>query len=232
MYNNENNNNNKSIFYLCIANLINRKVIVEYYANKSINELYIKKYIKNIIETILLLNLNPYERHCESINENLKIFSILGKSKFYSCIGIFNSNYPNRIAYKLLENLYEKAFKNQTEIDENNKRNLNDIQLYMVELERDYNDIEKINKIKNIQNDVDSLKISVKNNINGMLENLELVENLNNQSDALREKAKEYKDNAKELKKATWWQNKKLKIAIGGAGIGFGGYFILKLFAK
>lgn len=231
MHNNE-YNSNKNINYICIANLISKKIIVEYYANKSINELFIKKQVKNIIDTILLLNLNSFERHNESINENLKIFAMLGKSKYYSCIAILNSIYPNRFAYKLLESLYDKAFKNQTEIDENNKRELNDIQLFMVQLERDYNDIEKINKIKNIQKDVDEIKINVKNNLNGMLENLELVENLNNQSDALREKAQEYKNNAKELKKATWWQNKKVKIAVGGAGIGFGGYFLLKIFGK
>ena len=231
MHNNE-YNSNKNINYICIANLISKKIIVEYYANKSINELFIKKQVKNIIDTILLLNLNSFERHNESINENLKIFAMLGKSKYYSCIAILNSIYPNRFAYKLLESLYDKAFKNQTEIDENNKRELNDIQLFMVQLERDYNDLEKINKIKNIQKDVDEIKINVKNNLNGMLENLELVENLNNQSDALREKAQEYKNNAKELKKATWWQNKKVKIAVGGAGLGFGGYFLLKIFGK
>ena len=231
MHNNE-YNSNKNINYICIANLISKKIIVEYYANKSINELFIKKQVKNIIDTILLLNLNSFERHNESINENLKIFAMLGKSKYYSCIAILNSIYPNRFAYKLLESLYDKAFKNQTEIDENNKRELNDIQLFMVQLERDYNDLEKINKIKNIQKDVDEIKINVKNNLNGMLENLELVENLNNQSDALREKAQEYKNNAKELKKATWWQNKKVKIAVGGAGIGVGGYFLLKIFGK
>ena len=231
MHNNE-YNSNKNINYICIANLISKKIIVEYYANKSINELFIKKQVKNIIDTILLLNLNSFERHNESINENLKIFAMLGKSKYYSCIAILNSIYPNRFAYKLLESLYDKAFKNQTEIDENNKRELNDIQLFMVQLERDYGDLEKINKIKNIQKDVDEIKINVKNNLNGMLENLELVENLNNQSDALREKAQEYKNNAKELKKATWWQNKKVKIAVGGAGIGFGGYFLLKIFGK
>ena len=231
MHNND-YNSNKNINYICIANLISKKIIVEYYANKSINELFIKKQVKNIIDTILLLNLNSFERHNESINENLKIFAMLGKSKYYSCIAILNSIYPNRFAYKLLESLYDKAFKNQTEIDENNKRELNDIQLFMVQLERDYGDLEKINKIKNIQKDVDEIKINVKNNLNGMLENLELVENLNNQSDALREKAQEYKNNAKELKKATWWQNKKVKIAVGGAGLGFGGYFLLKIFGK
>ena len=232
MHNNNEYNSNKYINYICIVNLINKKIIVEYYANKLINDLFIKKQVKNIIDTILLLNLNSFERHNESINENLKIFAMLGKSKYYSCIAIINSDYPNRFAYKLLESLYDKAFKNQTEIDENNQRELNDIQLFMVQLERDYNDIDKINKIKNIQKDVDEIKINVKNNINGMLENLELVENLNNQSDALREKAQEYKNNAKELKKATWWQNKKVKIAVGGAGIGFGGYFLLKIFGK
>ena len=231
MYNNE-HNSNKYINYICIVNLINKKILVEYCANKLINEAFIKKHVKNIIDTILLLNLNPFERHNESINENLKIYAMLGKSKYYSCIAIIKSDYPNRFAYKLLDSLYDKAFKNQTELDENNKRELNDIQLFMVQLERDYNDIEKINKIKNIQKDVDEIKINVKNNINGMLENLELVENLNNQSDALREKAKEYKNNAKELKKATWWQNKKLTIAVGGAGIGFGGYFLFKIFSK
>ena len=110
------NNNEHNINYICIVNLINKKILVEYYANKLINEIFIKKHVKNIIDTILLLNLNPFERHNESINENLKIYAMLGKSKYYSCIAIIKSDYPNRFAYKLLDSLYDIEFKNQTEL--------------------------------------------------------------------------------------------------------------------
>jgi hypothetical protein len=54
------NNNEHNINYICIVNLINKKILVEYCANKLINEAFIKKHVKNIIDTILLLNLNPY----------------------------------------------------------------------------------------------------------------------------------------------------------------------------
>ena len=76
-----------------------------------------------------------------------------------------------------------------------------------------------VDQIRAIQNDVDEIKTDMKKNMNNMLLNLEIVSNLEHKTDALKEQAKEYKKNAKELKKITWWNNKKITITVGGVGI-------------
>ena len=79
-----------------------------------------------------------------------------------------------------------------------------------------YQEPKNINKIAEIQSDVDSIKIDMKKNINKMVESVDDVNTLQNKSEALRLESNEYKKNAVEIRKITWWQNFKLWIILGG----------------
>ena len=106
-----------------------------------------------------------------------------------------------------------------------------DIQLYMVELERKYRNIVENDKIGIIQEDVDDLKIDIKNNIDKMLTNIEMVSELEEKSNALKNMAIEYKTGTKELKRASWRTNKYTVVA-GGISLGALLYFGAKYFIK
>ena len=136
-------------------------------------------------------------------------------------------NYPERYCYKLLMDLenkslpiinkyYHKTKSNNTNSDEDPfKTYAKDIQLYMVELERKYREVVANDKIKVIQNEVNDIKIEMKENINNMLGNIELVSNLEDKSSALKDMAKDYKLNGRDLKKSTTWKRKNTLIAGG-----------------
>jgi hypothetical protein len=55
---------------------------------------------------------------------------------------------------------------------------------------------------------------------------------LQNTSERIRDGAKTFFENAKELKKVTKWNNRKLTFAVGGVSLAAVGYFIYAFFFK
>ena len=236
----------ETIFYIGIGNLINRKIIVSYSPRERNEKNKYSKESKDIIEKLLLISIMPNERYTESTNDDKrKILNLIDSSGKWVFMIIVIKDYPERYGYKLLNELQKKTldtlnkeYLNKLGFDENLNNNFkntkDDIQLYMVELERNYRDIGQIDKIRNIQNDVNDIKIEMKNNVNQMINNIELTSNLENRSDALRNEAKFFKKEAKKLYKYTWWRNKKITFTVGGIGLGTIGFllskFVFKLF--
>ena len=222
----------ETIFFIGIGNLINRKIIVSYSPRERNEKNKYSKEAKDIIEKLILISIMPNERYTESTNDDKrKILNLIDSSGKWVFMIIVIKDYPERYGYKLLNELQKKTldtlnkeYLNKLGFDENLNNNFkntkDDIQLYMVELERNYRDIGQIDKIRNIQNDVNDIKIEMKNNVNQMINNIELTSNLENRSDALRNEAKFFKKEAKKLYKYTWWKNKKITMTIGGVSLG------------
>ena len=106
-----------------------------------------------------------------------------------------------------------------------------DIQLYMVELERKYRNVVENDKISLIQEEINEVKVDVKKNMDKMLTNIELVSDLEEKSNALKDMAHEYKIGAKDIKKASWRRNK-VTVVAGGLGLSAFIYFGLRFFLK
>ena len=71
-----------------------------------------------------------------------------------------------------------------------------------------------INKINEINIELNEAKDMMKNNIKELSKNVENVEDLEQKAVALKEGAKAYNDQAIKLKRATWWQNCKWLIIL------------------
>jgi hypothetical protein len=234
----------ETIFYIGIGNLINRKIIVSNSPRERNEKNKYSKEAKDIIEKLILISIMPNERYTESSNDDKrKILSLVDSSGKLVFLLTVIKDYPERYGYKLLNELIKnsidklnKEYLNKIGFDENLNENFkrtgDDIQLYMVELERNYRDIGAIDKIRNIQNDVNEIKTEMKNNVNGMLLNIELVSNLEETSDNLRKEAKLFKKEAKKLYKYTWWRNKKITFTVGGIGLGTIGFLLSKFVFK
>ena len=228
----------QTINYIAICNLIDRKIAVEYFPKKKKEtSSKFRQAAKDLIEKLILISITSNERYSESLGEEYKIFSTADASTRWCFLSIVIPNYPERIAYKMLGELENKALYdlNKNYLDkigqeENSsfKKTADSIQLYMCELEQKYRDIGNVDQIKSIQKDVDEIQTDMKSNMNKMILNLELVSSLEHKSDALKQKANDYKISAKELSKATWWSNKKLTVAIGGVGLLTLGFVIFK----
>ena len=242
-YSGSNNKSKNVIYYISIGDLISKRLIVDYFPQEKRNQHIFKDYAKNIIDRLLNISIGPNERYKESISGNKK-FNIITDSKANIAFMILtNDNFPERYSYKLLDELENKSIStiykhyiNSMIIDvleraENFKTFAKDLQLYMVELERKYRSLVENDKIGVIQEDVDDIKVEIKKNMDKMLTNIELVSDLEEKSHALKDMAKEYKVNTKELKRASWRRNK-YTIVAGGLGIGAFIYFGARYFLK
>ena len=242
-YSGSHNNNKNIIYYICIGDLISKRLIVDYFPQGKGNQHIFKDYARNIIDRLLNMSIGPNERYKESIGDNKKFNVEMDNKANVSFMILTNSSFPERYSYKLLMELQDKSIStinkhyiNKVVLDvldraENFKNFAKDIQLYMVELERKYRNIVENDKIGLIQEDVDDIKVDIKRNIDKMLTNIEMVSNLEEKSQALKDMAKEYKTGSKELKRASWRRSRYTFVA-GGLGIGAFLYFGARYFLK
>jgi hypothetical protein len=237
-------NNHKSlILYISIGDLISKRIIVDYFPQGKGNEHKYKEYARNIINKLLTIAIRPNERYKESVDMDSKFNVSMDSKANIAFMILTNDNYPERYAYKLLMELETKSIstiykhyinKNIGDIlalSEYFKNFAKDIQLYMVQLEREYRSHVENDKIRLIQEDIDDVKIDVKKKIDKMLTNIELVSNLEEKSNALRDVAKEFKTGGKDLKRATW-RRSKVTLVAGGLSIGAVLYFGIRFFLK
>jgi chaperonin GroEL (HSP60 family) len=196
-----------------------------------------------MINKLLTISIGANERYKESVDNNKK-FNVSMDNKANVCFMIMtNDGYPERYSYQLLMDLENKSISTINKhyinkmtgdilaLTEYFKTFAKDIQLYMVELERKYRNVVENDKILLIQNEIEDVKIDVKRNMNKMLTNIELVSNLEDKSNALKEMAHEFKRGGREVKNASWRRNKVAFVA-GGLGLSAFIYFGARFFIK
>ncbi len=199
------------IKYLLIGDSSTNKIITEFTSGNALPKT--KKEINQI-----------FNKLCKSPNKKLdernKITSKDENYYFTFCkpdlifIILADNNYPERHIFELIQKINEDNIPSMVN-DETRELNPTGRQS-LKQLIDVYQEPKNINKIAEIQSDVDSIKIDMKKNINKMVESVDDVNTLQNKSEALRLESNEYKKNAVEIRKITWWQNFKLWIILGG----------------
>ena len=237
------NKSKNIIYYICIGDLISKRLIVDYFPQGKGNQHIFKDYARNIIDRLLNMSIRPGERYKESLGDNKKFNVSTDNKANISFMILTNDTFPERYSYKLLMELENKSISiinkhyiNKVVLDvldraENFKTFAKDIQLYMVELERKYRNVVGNDKIALIQEDINDVKIDVKNNLDRLLDNIETVSNLEDKSNALKNMAKEYKTGGKQVRNSTWRRNKVTMVA-GGVGLSAFIYFGVRFFLK
>ena len=197
------------IKYVLIGDSSTTKIITEFTSGNV--EGKTKKEINRIFNKLAKLPNKKYDERnkINSKDENYYFINIKPNLLF---IILANNQYPERYVFELINKIIEDNIPNMIN-DETRELNPSGRQA-LKELVNKYQDIKNINKIAEIQQDVDSLKVDMKKNINKMVESVEDVNNLQNVSEQLKLESEDYKKNAKELKKITCWQNYKLLIII------------------
>ena len=235
--------NKNTIFYISIGDLITKRIIVDYFPQGKGNQHIIKENARNLINKLLTLSIGGNERYKESINENQKFNVYMDNKANISFMILTNDSFPDRYSYKLLMELESKSISTINKhyinkmtgdilaLTEYFKTFAKDIQLYMVELERKYRNIAENDKILLIQEEINDVKVDVKKNMDKMLTNIELVSNLEDKSNALKDMAHEFKEGGKEVKRASWRRNK-VTVVAGGLGLSAFIYFGVRFFLK
>ena len=143
---------------------------------------------------------------------------------------LVNSSYPERYVFELISKIVEENIPTMVN-DETRELNPEGRQA-LKDLVNKYQDIKNINKIAEIQEDVNALKVDMKKNINAMVKSVEDVDDLQNKSEQLKLESQDYKKNSVELRKITWWQNFKLWIIIGGIVLLLVAIILIIVFAR
>jgi len=198
------------IKYLLIGDSLKNKIITEFTSGNT--QPKTKKEINQI-----------FNKLCKSPNKKLdernKITSKDENYYFTFCkpdlifIILANNNYPERYIFELIQKINEDNIPSMVN-DETRELNPTGRQA-LKQLIDIYQEPKNINKIADIQSDVDSIKIDMKKNINKMVESVDNVNTLQNKSEALRLESNDFKKSSAEVRRITWWQNFKLWIILG-----------------
>lgn len=226
---------NRNIKYISIYNYLNKKVLVEYFNPNCIDE---KKRLnnnaENLIDKLNLIGLTNNERHTENLKTDKILVVLDSRALWFYCLAV-QYTYPERLGYQLLNNLlskYNKILQTQLiDVNSNNAKQLiNEIQLTMTELEEKYRDPAKTDTIYAINEDIHDLNHIMKKNIMKVVDTEDDIKGLQLQTENIKDSALIFKDNSKTLRKATYWQNKKLAVVGGTLFTGAIGFIIFKFF--
>ena len=204
------NDDKTPIKYLLIGDSSTGKIITEFSSGNAPQKT--KKEINQIFNKLCKSqNKKIDERNkITSKNENY-YFTFCNPDLIY--ILLANNQYPERHVFELIQKINEEKIPNSVN-DETRELNPSGRQA-LKQLIDHYQDPKNINKIAEIQKDVDSLKVDMKKNINKMVESVDNVNELQDKSEALKLETDDYKKNAIEVRRITWWQNFKLWIILG-----------------
>ena len=198
------------IKYLLIGDSSTNKIITEYTSGNT--QPKTKKEINQIFNKLC-------RSQNKKIDERNKITSKNENYYFTFCkpdliyILLANNQYPERYVFELIHKVNDENIPSMVN-DETRELNPSGRQQLKALIEN-YQNPANINKIAEIQNDVNSLKVDMKKNINKMVESVDDVNELQNKSEQLKLETQDYKQNANEVRKITLWQKFKLWIILG-----------------
>ena len=198
-----------NIKYLLLGDLDTSKIITEFSTN--LIEAKEKKNANQIFAKICKSNDRKFEeRNKITTKDNCYYFTIQKPNILF--IVYVDAAYPERFVFAMIdeiknENILANVNEATKELDPLGRKQLKGI------VDK-YQDKDKLDKINEIQQDVNDIKVDVKDNINKMVQNIDDVNELQEKSDALKDASKDYHDNAQEVKQITWWQNFKIRIIL------------------
>ena len=204
-------NDKTPIKYVLIGDPGTNKIITEFSAS-GVNS-NVKKEINRIFSKLTKIPNRNYDERNKITAKEENYYFIYKKPNFLFVV-LAISEYPERYVFELIDKIVEDNIPSMIN-DETKELNPTGRQA-LKDLVNKYQDIKNINKIAEIQEDVNAIKIDMKKNINKMVESVEDVNDLQNKSEQLKLESQDYKKNAVELRKITWWQNFKLWIIIIG----------------
>ena len=123
---------------------------------------------------------------------------------------LVNDSYPERLVFELIDKINEEKI--PTMINEETKELNAQGRQALKNLVDKYQD----NIINTIQNDVNDIKLDMKDNIKKMVDSVEDTAKLEQSAENLREESKTYKNTASEIRTLTLWQNIKIWIILFG----------------
>ena len=199
------------IKYLLIGDSSTSKIITEFSSGNSSQKQ--KKEINQIFSKLCKTPNKKYDERNKITSKNVNYFFTFCRPDLIYLL-LVNNTYPERLVFQLISKINEDNIPTMVN-DETRELNPNGRQALKTLVDK-FQDPKNVNKVSELQSDVDSIKVDMKKNINKMVENVDDVKELQGKSDALRNSTAEYQKNAVEIKTITWWQNFKLWLILAG----------------
>ena len=199
------------IKYLLIGDSSTNKIITEFTSGNA--QPKTKKEINQIFNKLCKSTNKKLDERNKITSKDENYYFTFTKPDLIFII-LAQNDYPERYIFELIQKINEENIPTMVN-DETRELNPSGRQA-LKQLIDVYQDPKNINRLSDIQSDVDSIKVDMKQNINKMVENVEDVNDLQNKSEALKMETSDYQKNAVEIKKITWWQNFKLWLILGG----------------
>jgi hypothetical protein len=192
-----------------------------------------KKNAENLIEKLsYIVSLSPAFRHTENLkNENILL--TVGSSSRWYYLTVLDRSFSEREGFELLNNIltfFEKKVTNkilELENEGSQKKLKSEIHSYVFEQVKIYSSGDNT-IFKQINNDIQDINTIMRTNIRNVIQSSSEAENLNAQSMQIKDSALAFKNDTKEMRKLTYWQNKKLTLVGGTLTAGALVYLILK----
>ena len=198
-----------SIKYLLIGDADTAKIITEFSTIASPAKT--KKEANQIFTKVCKAEKKFDERNKITSKDENYFFTVTRPNIIF--LILVESTYPERLVFQLIDNINEDKIPLMIN-DETKELNPQGRQALKALVDK-YQDQKNFNKIAEIQSDVDEIKTDMKATISKQLQNMDDVRTLEDKSNSLALNAADYKKNAHELERVTWWKNVKLLIIIG-----------------
>lgn len=137
-----------------------------------------------------------------------------GKQRVYMAIS--TKDYPEPLIFPMLNQVSDKIREqHDSEADSCGPNELDDkLKDFLVDLMKEYNDPNKINKVERLREKVGDIKETMGENINKMEENLEKTIAVKDRTEELNEKAKIFDESAKKALEQIKWRNRKMVLLV------------------
>ena len=200
-----------NIRYMLIGEAENNKIITEL-SNASCSEKS-KNTAPQIYQKLVKSPLKQYEqRNKIDDKEQQQIFYFLITQPNLLFIVLVDEKYPERLVFQMIDKIKEEKVLEMIN-EETKELNAQGIEAIKFIVDS-YQEPANINKIADIQKDIDEIKVQMNDNIKKQVSGMDDVQNLEEKSNQLKSDTAEYANNANDLKKETCIQSWKLTIII------------------
>ena len=193
------------IKFLLIGDITTGKKITEFSTTTNKKKDEIDKIFAKICKT----SAGKFEERNKITSQTQKYYLISYKPGTIFLV-LVNNTYPERLVFELIDKINQEKIPTMIneETKELNAQGRQDLKK-LIDLYQD-------NILNSIQNDVNDIKLDMKDNIKKMVESIDDTSILEQSAENLRQESKNYRENANELKKLTYCQNFKMWFALGG----------------
>lgn len=198
--------NGQNIRFLMLANVDNNVILYEHTVVKMGNT---EAEAKQIFSKIRDGERNLEQRNKIQARHGCYYFIVTAPNTFY--IALVDTAYPERFVYELID----KLNKDNVPIMVDNQGQLNSPGIQIVKtLVEKYQNVKNLNNITAMNDSLNDIKLEMNKNIKATIANVKSAEELEDQSNRIKDNAAVFRTNARDLQRLTWWQNCKWIIII------------------